>query len=67
MGTDTASENKTAAQSLKRSRRRHWLRFSASVPLRLRLLRQRRGVADFHRAAPAPTAKRLKAPSRPLI
>src|SRR4051794_29725402 len=42
----TVPENKTAAESMDRSRRRHWQRFAALVALRLRLLRQRRGVED---------------------
>ena len=39
-------ESKTAAQSVVRSRRHHSHRFSASVGLRSRLLRQRRGVPN---------------------
>src|SRR2546428_9632865 len=40
-----------SAKSIGRSRRRHLHRLSASVLWRSRLLRQRRGVVDFHRAA----------------
>jgi len=38
----------TAAESVGRSRRRHWQRFIASVALRSRLFRQRYGVPDLH-------------------
>src|SRR5262249_39727342 len=47
---ETLSENKAAAVSVGRSRRRHAHRFAASVPLRSRLLRQRSGVPDRHHA-----------------
>jgi hypothetical protein len=44
--SDKSPENKTAAESVGRSRRRYLQRFSASVPVRSRLFRQRRGVVD---------------------
>ena len=47
----TVFENKPAPESMGRSHRRHLHRFPASVGLRSRLLRKRRGVVDFHRAA----------------
>jgi hypothetical protein len=48
-----ASENKTTAESMGRSRRRYSFRFPASMPLPSRLLRQRLGVPDRHHAARA--------------
>src|SRR4051794_36819977 len=47
------SDNKVAAESVGRSRRRHLPRFATWVPVRSRLLRQRRGVVDLHRAVGA--------------
>ena len=43
----TVSENNGAAENVNLFRRRHLHWFSASVSLRSRLLRQRRGVVDY--------------------